>query len=590
MLQAWISEPRLDETEFFDVAVAPWQAYETIRHFDAGRSPLIHALFSLRLLPEKLAGRSAEPVHLGINDLAAPAGPGFRMLADEPEHGFVIGAIARPWQAVIDFADAPDFQAFAEPGWAKIAWSIRCLPRGHGTRVVFELRVATTDADSWPAMRRYYRLIGPFSRLIRRHLFHLLEHELGDAETAGQTRLLPGDERLPGAKAQDTYSITLKAAPEAIWPWLVQMGYHRGGWYTQDWLDNGGQPGAEAIVPAWQSLAVGSRLPVADGEDGFEVLELEAGRSLVLASCYDLTAGRQQAFDQPRPESYWRMTWAFVLEALGPDETRLLARVRVDYAPERVGLRLLWLRPLHALMQQLQLQHLRQHIQAQPEADGPDDVLSGLGGAARMLTALLSPFLIPARSHWGLSPELAARTYAGDELIPEPDWDWAHGVEIAASAAEVWPWVAQIGQDKGGFYSYQWLENLVGCQIHNADTLHADWQGPQAGDGLSLHPQMPPLRIVSVTPGRSMLALAALDPQTGQAADPASPEAFAVSWLFLVEELSPQRCRLISRYRCRSGPGLAAHLTMGPWLLGAISFVMDRKMLLGVRARAEAVS
>lgn len=596
LLQDLIPEPGLLETEHFDVAVAPWQAYALIRHFDAGSSPLIHGLFSLRLLPEKLAGHPSPPLSLRIDDLVHPAQPGFRMLREVPEQGFAIGAIAQPWHPVIAFADAPDFAGFSEPGWAKIAWSIRCEPRGKGTRVSFELRVATTDPASWPAMRRYYGLIGPFSRLIRRHLFHLLERELGDPEAAEQTRLLPGDELLPAAKGQDTYGVTLPASPGQIWPWLVQMGCGRGGWYAQDWLDNGGQPSAERILPEFQALAPGQILAATpESPEGFEVLGLEPRRCLMLGSCFDLAAKRQVPFADPLPDTYWRVSWVFGLEALGANETRLWARVRVDYAPARIGLRLLWLRPLHALMQQSQLQHLRQRIEAAaPETasqgaiihDSAADVLAGLGGAARMLAGLLTPFMIAARSHWGLSPALAARAYPGDELLAEPEWGWTHAVEIDAPAAQVWPWVAQIGQNRGGFYSYQWLENLSGCRIRNADSVHPEWQPLAPGDGLRLHPGMPPLQIVQVEPGRCFVAFAALDARTGETPAQIAPDCFAVSWLLWLEALDAGRCRLISRYRCQPGPGLADHLTMGPWLLGSIGYVMDRKMLLGIRARA----
>ena len=100
--------------------------------------------------------------------------------------------------------------------------------------------------------------------------------------------------------------------------------------------------------------------------------------------------------------------------------------------------------------------------------------------------------------------------YPGDERIPEPRWGWTHAIEIAAPAEEVWRWVAQIGADRGGFYSYTWLENLVGCGVRDAERIHPEWQA-RAGDRLVLHPSGPPFEIVEAEPGRHLLAFGAPD-------------------------------------------------------------------------------
>jgi hypothetical protein len=62
----------------------------------------------------------------------------------------------------------------------------------------------------------------------------------------------------------------------------------------------------------------------------------------------------------------------------------------------------------------------------------------------------------------------------GDDLVPDPGYE--HTRDVRAPAEEVWPWLAQIGQGRGGFYSYEWLENLAGCDIHNADEIRPEWQ------------------------------------------------------------------------------------------------------------------
>src|SRR5229473_2723664 len=107
---------------------------------------------------------------------------------------------------------------------------------------------------------------------------------------------------------------------------------------------------------------------------------------------------------------------------------------------------------------------------------GARDIFAGVGGAAVMTAAMLTPFLRKARSHWGIDAATAARVFPGDEIIATPRWSWTHGIDIATSAANVWPWVAQVGANRGGFYSYQWLENVAGCDLHNAGAIHPEWE------------------------------------------------------------------------------------------------------------------
>jgi hypothetical protein len=158
---------------------------------------------------------------------------------------------------------------------------------------------------------------------------------------------------------------------------------------------------------------------------------------------------------------------------------------------------------------------------------------------------------------------------------------WTHAIDIDVRAARVWPWVVQIGQDKAGFYSYQWLENLAGCQIRNSNVIETAWQTLNVGDALRLHPQVPPLTVAALKPGRWFVVTNESD-----ASDTDSVEAH-VSWLFLVEALGPHRSRLISRFRVDHAHSLRARLSYGSWLTESIGFVMDRAMLLGVKRRAE---
>jgi len=223
--------------------------------------------------------------------------------------------------------------------------------------------------------------------------------------------------------------------------------------------------------------------------------------------------------------------------------------------------------------------------------DTPRDVVEGVIGACGILLDLATPFLQGARSHWGLTSEEAARCFIGDERVPNPTWSWTHAIEIDAPADRVWPWVAQLGQDKAGFYSYQWLENLAGCRIRNANTIHPEWTTLEIGDGFRLHPSAPPLRITDVELGRSFVVSDVFDPSTGQGPVAEHPERWVhVSWLFLVEPLGPERSRFVSRYRVAYGRDWRMRLMYGSWTIESIGFVMDRGMLVGVKKRAERAS
>lgn len=210
-------------------------------------------------------------------------------------------------------------------------------------------------------------------------------------------------------------------------------------------------------------------------------------------------------------------------------------------------------------------------------------IREGLIGAFGAFGNLATPFLRNARNRWGLAIEEAERAYPGDDLLPKPRWMWTHGVDIAASASSVWPWVVQIGQDKAGFYSYEWLENLAGCQIRNANVVRADWQDLKVGDPFKLHPKVPPLAVAAMNCGRWFVVMNEADSDFALG----SQSAARVSWLFFVEPLGSSRSRLISRFRIEHAPGLRARLSYGPWLTESIGFVMDRAMLLGIKRRAE---
>ena len=229
-LDGLIPEPQRLELDHVDVAALPDRTWRVVRHGNLARSPTVRALFSVRTIPARLRGDDVEPTAMRIDDIVSAERPGFRLLA-ESELEVAVGAIGKVWQLDIPFVDvrtAEEFLRFQEPGYAKVAWALRVIPRGEsGSRIEVEVRVSATDDESWIKFRRYFRLIGPASRFIRHHLLSSFVSELGAPEAVENERPLPGDDLLPDAAAQMTDGITIKASPEAIWPWLVQRAERR---------------------------------------------------------------------------------------------------------------------------------------------------------------------------------------------------------------------------------------------------------------------------------------------------------------------------------------------------------------------------
>jgi hypothetical protein len=328
-LDRLIAEPRRRELDHVDLAASTDEVWESVRHRDLPQSRLTRALFALRTLPERLAGRTVDGVVLRLDDMQSSVElPGFQILADGP-HEVVVGAIGKVWRLAIPFTHVPDataFAAFDEPGWIKVAWALRVVPRDDlGSRLELELRVDATDDASWTKFKRYFLLIGPPSRLIRRSMLAALTERIGT---------LAGDDLVSDATKQITRGITIAAPPEKIWPWLVQMGRGRAGFYSIDALDNGGVPSAREIHPELQHIEVGQVLPATpNGPNGFEVLEIDPQRALVLGGLFDLDAKRQLPFSALRPRHYWQVSWAFILDRLGPMTTRVRVRARAAYSP-----------------------------------------------------------------------------------------------------------------------------------------------------------------------------------------------------------------------------------------------------------------
>ena len=213
--------------------------------------------------------------------------------------------------------------------------------------------------------------------------------------------------------------------------------------------------------------------------------------------------------------------------------------------------------------------------------------LDALGGVVLLVpTIVAAPFLRHAYNRWGTTKGEGRSPLAGDELIPEPKLSHTRAISIDAPPARVWRWLVQIGQGRGGLYSYDALENLIGCRIDSAERIVPELQHLAVGDLVRLGPERyPAFRVVELEPARS-LVLVGVDPTTH--APPARPvddaTSTATTWAW---ELRPKdhgrSTRLVTRQRL-TFPGATSML----WhLLEPIDFVMERRMLFGIKRRAE---
>ncbi|MGB9229801.1 MAG: SRPBCC family protein [Terracidiphilus sp.] len=168
---------------------------------------------------------------------------------------------------------------------------------------------------------------------------------------------LAGDGLIPQPIGTVNHAITIHRPPRDVWPWLVQMGSGRAGWYAYDFIDNGGHHSAERILPAYQNILVGSVFPALPGvTDVFLVTQFEPERSLVLS--WRLPSGKYQT------------SWAFVLEQPQPGQTRLIVRGRVAPGYRPYGLPQ-WLAVptgamAHFIMQRKQLLGIARRAEGRP--------------------------------------------------------------------------------------------------------------------------------------------------------------------------------------------------------------------------------
>ncbi len=194
-------------------------------------------------------------------------------------------------------------------------------------------------------------------------------------------------------------------------------------------------------------------------------------------------------------------------------------------------------------------------------------VLAGLAALLAITLILLTPWM----DRWGTTDAEIEATYPGDELVPTPKSFVNRAITINAKPEQIYPWILQIGAEKGGWYSYDWLETLINCPITNADRLHDEWQTLQVGDVVKMCPgefAPPPYLVAQLHPNQAVVLG---HQENGQWVD---------LWQFVLIPQADGSTRLILRTRTL--------MTGGFWdIIHPGVFIMERGMLNGIKQRAE---
>lgn len=215
------------------------------------------------------------------------------------------------------------------------------------------------------------------------------------------------------------------------------------------------------------------------------------------------------------------------------------------------------------------------------------NLIDNLLGAIQIGGALiLSPLIRSWYNRWGATDGEVTQPLPGDDLVPAPMLGYTRALTIHAPAAQIWPWLAQMGQGRGGLYSYDSLENLAGCKIHSLEHINPELQNPQVGELIRLGPQgYPCFAVAAIDPGQALVLVSA-DPQTGQPVQHTtlSEKGYSIAtWQFVLAPQGKATTRLLVRQRLSYSPDLK-------WLwrlTEPVGFVMERKMMLGIRHRAD---
>jgi len=196
----------------------------------------------------------------------------------------------------------------------------------------------------------------------------------------------------------------------------------------------------------------------------------------------------------------------------------------------------------------------------------------GCAGLAACGAAVSYPLMFRRQClQWGARPGEVTRELPGDDLLPGADIVTTRAITIHAPAAAVWPWLVQMGSGRGGAYTYDWIENLFGLGMHSADTILPQFQDLQQGDEFALGPNRPKMRVEVLNPQQALVVRI----EDG-------------NWVWIFALFPDNRAtRLISRNRIALPQASALARAGYMLIMEPGSLVMERKMLLGIKERAE---
>ncbi|WP_198285884.1 SRPBCC family protein [Saccharomonospora marina] len=172
---------------------------------------------------------------------------------------------------------------------------------------------------------------------------------------------------------------------------------------------------------------------------------------------------------------------------------------------------------------------------------------------------------------WGATAEETGNAMPGDDLLAEPDMLSTRAITIEAPPSDVWPWLVQMGSGRGGAYTYDWVENLLGLDMHSVDEIVPELQNLDLGDVLPVGSNGPALRVEVLRPEQA-LVLRSADGQW--------------VWAFTLSPL-PEGTRLVSRNRIATPGASPPRRAFNFAVMEPGSLIMERKMLLGIKERAE---
>jgi hypothetical protein len=176
-------------------------------------------------------------------------------------------------------------------------------------------------------------------------------------------------------------------------------------------------------------------------------------------------------------------------------------------------------------------------------------------------------WLRPWMMRWGATDAELSMPLPGDGEIPADTVVSTRAITIHAPLEQVWPWLAQLGQEHGGFYSYDWLENLFAARMDNAETIVPEWQMPRLGDVVTLAQDGPVVpRIVYIEPGRGFV--------------------LTDGWGFYLQPIDAGSTRLVVRYASFPVTGLGSASYYYP-IFEPMHFVMEAGMMMGIKRVAE---